>query len=69
MPSSYDYQPLYDAEIALVLWVKAARIILFQVLVLLLFTLGLGKFLRCVLSASNFPKPKVTLITLVYSDY
>ena len=69
VPSSYDYQPLYDVEIALVLWVKAARISLVQVLVLLLLTLGLGKFLRCMLSVSNFPKLKVTLIILVNSDY
>ena len=59
VPSSYDYQPLYDAELSFILWIKAARVSLVQLLVLLLLTLGVGKFFRCMLSfervITNFP--------------
>ena len=46
MPSS-TARPVQDAEYALILWTKAARLFLIHFFLLLLFILGLGKFLRC----------------------
>lgn len=71
MPSP-DFVPALDAELGFMLWMKATKISIIHLFLVLFFTLGLGKILRCMkylytTSSKVFINPHITSIFKLYS--